>query len=228
MRGTRSTLEEWIETRRLISDERRNWALGRQTLQDQIDVVKDQIESFRARIAEAEASIAEADEKRAELMEQAEQLKALSGDLATIAANLETRTKGLLPRLPEPLLERIKPLSQQLPTSPSETELGLGQRFGTLAVVLKAINKFHREITVTSEVRQLQDGSSAEVAALYVGLGGGYYVDANRTVAGVGAPTTAGWVWRPAHEAAADIGSAIAMQKNEIAAKFVKLPVSID
>ena len=36
------------------------------------------------------------------------------------------------------------------------------------------------------------------------------------------------WVWREANEAAAEIGLAIAIYKNEKPASFVRLPIRID
>jgi len=65
--ATRAALEKWTETRRIISQERRDWALGREMLTSRIDVVKRQIESLREKIDDAEATAAEADRKRVDL-----------------------------------------------------------------------------------------------------------------------------------------------------------------
>jgi hypothetical protein len=89
------------------------------------------------------------------------------------------------------------------------------------------VNKFNREITVTSEVRTLADGNVAEVTALYIGLGQVYYVGANGTVAGVGRPSQNGWKWEPANDTADRISDAIAILKNEKVADFVPLPVKV-
>ena len=58
---TRTALQKWVETRRIISDEKRDWALGRETLVNRIELVRREIDSLRSRIADAEESIAEAD-----------------------------------------------------------------------------------------------------------------------------------------------------------------------
>ena len=55
---------------------------------------------------------------------------------------------------------------------------------------------------MTSEVRSFRDGNTAEVTALYLGIGQGYYVSASGTVAGVGTATADGWVWTPANDRA--------------------------
>ena len=85
----------------------------------------------------------------------------------------------------------------------------------------------YSEILVTSEVRALPDGSSAEVTAIYLGLGQGYYSGANGSIAGVGTATEEGWEWTPADDAAPEIARVVAILKNEEAAAFVQLPVEI-
>ena len=44
---TRKALEKWVETRRLIAEEKRDWALGREMLQQRIELVQREIESDR-------------------------------------------------------------------------------------------------------------------------------------------------------------------------------------
>jgi len=223
--GAREALERWVETRRVLSAEQRDWALGREMLEDRIALVQREIESLRGRIADAEESIADADRKRGELIEANERLQQASSSLTGKAATLEGRTRGLLTRLPDPIRERVKPLSQRLPEDPEATELSLSQRFQNVVGILNEVNKFNREITVTSEVRSLPDGSAAEVAALYVGIGQAYYVSNDGRAAGAGGPGEQGWTWTPAEAAAPEIARAIAILKNEQVAGFVLVPV---
>jgi FtsZ-binding cell division protein ZapB len=225
--GTRAALEKWVEIRRLISREQRDWALGKEVLLDRIDLVKREIETLKTRIREAEESIAEADKKRSELVDENEHLKQASATLKATAATLETRTKALLVRLPDPIKERVKPLSQRIPEDPSETKLSLSERYMNVVGILNAANKFNREITVTSEVRTLGNGKTAEVTALYVGIGQAYYVSADKTAAGYGTVSGDGWIWTPANDAAEEVARAIAILKNEDVADFVLLPVRI-
>jgi FtsZ-binding cell division protein ZapB len=223
----RDVLEKWVETRRVISKERRDWTLGREMVEDRIRLVQREIESLRARIGDAEKSIADADRKRADLVETNEKLKSASSALGHTVGALETRTRELLKRLPDPIRERVKPLSQRIPEKPEETKLSLSERFQNVVGLLNEVNKFNRDVTVTSEVRKLDNGTTVEVTALYVGIGQGYYVTAKGDAAGVGVPSAEGWVWTPANDAAARIAEAIAILKNEKAAEFVRLPVRI-
>lgn len=225
--GARTALERWVETRRILSAERRDWQLGRELMKERIELVRREIESLRASVGEAEDGIAEADRKRAELLAESERLTAASAVLGEAVAGLETRTRTLVARLPEPLRERVRPLTQQFPDDPEDTELGLSQRYQNVVGTLNAVNKFNREVSAWSEVRTLADGSASEVTALYVGIGQGWYVNANGDVAGIGTASDEAWTWQPANEHAAAVAEAVAIQRGERPPAFVLLPISI-
>lgn len=224
----RAALEQYVETRRIISEEKRDWALGREMLDDRIDLVRREIESLREKIGRAEASIAEADTKRGELLADNERQKATAAGLEASIGLMEDRTRALLGRLPETLREKVAPLSQRLPKAGEPSGLSLSERFQNVVGVLNEINKFHREITVTSEVRDLPDGTTAEVTVMYVGISQAYYVNGDGTTAGVGSGGADGWIWKPADAYATEIAQAISIRKNEGIAAFVPLPLAID
>lgn len=226
--GTRAALEKYVETRRILSAEERDWQLGRELLGERIELLQGEIESLRGKITDAKASIAEAEKKRAGLAEESERLAAGAKVLGAVIIALETRTKELLQRLPDPIRERVAALSQSIPEKPEETELRLGVRFQNVVGILNEVDKFQREVALTSEVRTLSDGTSAEVTALYLGIGQSYYATANGSSAGVGRPTAEGWAWEEENEAAALVLEAIAVSKNEQAAHFVRLPIRIE
>lgn len=225
--AARAVLEKWVETRRIISQEKRDWQLGQELLNQRIDLVEGEIEALRDKIAEAQQSVTDTDLKRDELVQENERLKDASAMLAGAVKTLEARTTTLLQRLPDPIRERVKPLSQRMPDDPDDTTLSLSERFQNVVGVLNEINKFNREITVTSEVRSLADGNSAEVTALYLGIGPAFYVGANGTIAGAGTSSDTGWLWTPADRYAAQVAGAVAILNNEQPASFVKLPVEI-
>lgn len=225
---TRTLIEQWVETQRAISKEKKDWTLGKEMLNERISVVEDEITSLREKIAQTQASISEADKKRAELVQENDKLKTASTTLVDIVTSLESGIQALDRRLPDPIKALIKPLSQRLPKDPNETKLSLSQRFQNVIGILDAVNKFNREITVNSEVRTLSDGTAVEVTALYIGLGQAYYTGRNGTVAGVGRPGANGWQWESADDAADQVTAAIDILKNEKVADFVLLPVKIE
>lgn len=224
----RTALEKWVETRKLISKERRDWELGKEMLEDRIELVRDEIASLREKIESAQSSIAEADEKREELIAENEGLKRAAETIHASVAGLEARTKGLLTRLPEPVTDKVKALIQRLPEDPETTEQAITQRFLNVIGILNETNRFNRQITVASEVRTLDDGALAEVTALYVGIGQAYYSRAKGNVAGMGRATAEGWTWTAANDSAAEIARAIAIFQAEEGADFVRLPAEID
>lgn len=227
LENTRAIIEKWVETRRIISQEKHDFQLAKEMLSERIELVKREISTLRGKIDETKKNITDADQKRGELLEENDKLKDASLSLNSTINKLESETKKLLKRLPDPIKERVKPLSQRIPEKPDETKLSLGERFQNVVGVLNEVNKFNREITLTSEVRDLPDGTSTEVTALYIGIGQGYYVNGSGTVAGIGTSSPDGWVWSPANDAGEEISKAIAILKNEAPASFVKLPLEI-
>ena len=224
---TQTALEKWIETKRIISKEKHDFALSKEMLNERIELVRREIESLHGKIADAEKSIAEADKKRASLIQENEKLKEASASLGDTLVILEKNLKRFLRRLPDPIRQRIKPLTQRLPGDKEESKLSQAERFQNVVGILNEVDKFNREITAASEVRDLPDGSAVEVTAVYVGLGQAYYAGADGSVAGIGTVSGSQWVWKPENEAAPQIADVIAILKNEKAASFVRIPVEI-
>jgi hypothetical protein len=218
-------LSRWIETRRAISKEKQEWVVGRDLLQNQIDVRQREIEAMRAKIAQARASLSEADRKREELVLGHEAQLATSEALARSVSELEARTLALLSKLPASVRDKVKPLSQAITMNPDQAARGLGLRFQNVVGILNFLDKAQREVNVTSEVRPLDDGSSAEVTALYLGLGQAYYVGMNGTIGGLGHAGPTGWTWTARNESAKAISDAIATHKGEQVARFILLPL---
>jgi len=225
--GTRAALEKWAEASRLASKEKKEWRLGKETLRDRIDLLRREVAAMQQRITDAEASIAEADKKRGELVVEDEMRKATESQLVRRVAQLEQGVLSLLPRLPEPLREQIKPVSQLIPLQPEATKTRVEERYRNVLYVCKQVHKWNREITLKSEVHTQPDGSSVEVTVMYIGIGQGYFTGGGGKVAGTGSATPNGWLWTSDRELGADIAAAIAILKNERVAAFVRLPVQI-
>ncbi|MCS7049088.1 MAG: DUF3450 domain-containing protein [Verrucomicrobiae bacterium] len=224
---TRTALSKWIETRQIISKERQQWQFEKQMLTERAELLEREIDSLQQRIAEAQTSIGEADKKRGELLAENDALKQHGQQLQELATRLEGRLGELLPRLPPPLTERIKLLTQRLPSKPGETKLSVSERFQNIIGILNEITRFQREITVATETRALEEGRVAEVKTVYLGLGQAYYVTNRGDAAGVGRPGPTGWQWQRADELAGEIQQAIAILQNERVATYLPLPVEV-
>ena len=222
---TRDALEKWVETRRTIGVERRDWALGKDLLDSRIDVLDRELKTLADRTKEVDATLTEADRKRDTLAQEAGTLKDASAQLAAMAAQLETKVKALVKRFPTPLAEKLKPLTQRLPEDSTSTTLSLAVRFQNVVGIINEANRFNREITQSSEIRKLADGSSVEVTAVYLGLAQGYYVGAGGRIAGIGRGAPEGWTWTESNDNGPAIERIVAILRNQKPAAFVPIPV---
>ncbi len=223
----RAKLEQWVETRRIISKEQREWELAREMLASRIDVVQREIESLREKIGETEQDIAQAEQTRNELQSRNERLKEASAALERTLMDLESGVRRLVARLPDSVLKEIRQLTQQLPEEGGETDQPMSNRFGYVLGILQQVNKFHSEVRTASEVRRIAEGRSAEVTTVYLGLGQAYYVGTNGRVAGLGTASAESWVWEPADSAAEEVAAAVAILDGEQVARFVRVPLEV-
>ena len=227
MEDTRAVLQQWVETRKLISAEKADWELGKQLMNDRIGLLEREIDGLKTRIEEMDVSIAESQGTEQTLNAQNDELKAASVTLRERVTALEARVKELLKRMPQQILDQTAPLAQSIPEDPNDTELSLSVRYRNIVGILNLINKFNTEIHIKSEMRELANGRTADVLVLYFGIGQAYYVTDDQSAAGIGTVGEEGWTWIPANEHAAAIAQAIAVYNNEEPAAFVKLPVEI-
>jgi len=224
---TRQTVEQWVETRNLASKERRDWQLGKEAMSARMELLRREIATMQQRTADANKSVATADEQRAGRLAENEQRKAAGERAMARVQALETKLLAVLPRLPEPLQKRIAPLTQQLTGPAADNKASLGERWQNVIGALGEIDKWNREVVVTSEVRAVGDGQSVEVTVLYLGLGQAFYASSNGRFAGRGAADASGWKWQRDDAIAADVLRTIAVWKNEQVAAFVRLPVQV-
>ena len=141
---------------------------------------------------------------------------------------LEARARELDKALPPPARDRIQPLVQRIPEDPETTKSSLSERFQNIVGALDQVNRFHREISVTNEVRTLDGGTSAEVTVVYLGVSKAFYVSTDKTQAGIGTAGPDGWTWESANASAAEIAKAIGILQDGKAAEYVHVPVRID
>lgn len=224
---TRNALEEMVQTKVLIAQTKREWEVDQELLADRIELVKGEIADLKASIEAAAKNAAETQAKLEELREEDNALKEAAAGLAGIVGGLEQRTKDLIPRLPAPISETIRPLSQALPENPKESKASLTERFPRLLGVLNQINKFHRDIHPVPERVALESGDFAEVTALYLGLGQAFYATADGLHAGVGVPLADGWEWQHADHAATEIARAIDIYRKTTEAGFSRVPLTL-
>ena len=225
--ATRAALEEWMEQRRLIAKLRAEWDEGREILQARIDVTETEIADLRERIAKAEEGISGFEEQRSKLERDKERLKEASSSLESQIGPLEQQTRELVARLPHPLQEKLKALTQRIPENPENTELGLGLRFQNIVGILDMANKFNNEVADFPETLTLAEGKRAEVTAIYIGVGQAYYLSDDGKSAGIGFGGSEGWTWRPQDDIAPQVRQLLDILGGQKAAEFVTVPMRV-
>ncbi len=224
--GARASLAKWVETQQLIAKEKQEWQDGKLILQSRIDAVNGEIAALKERMGETRRTAAEANQKKAGEVAQNEALQRAGSELATWVAGLESGLKTLETRLPEPLLQKVKPLYDRMPADARATNVSLAERYQNVAGILNEVGKFNNEITMVTEVRTLSDGKPAEVRTVYVGLAQAYFVSPKGD-AGIGRPGESGWGWSAAREIAPQIEQVVEVLQNKAKPHFVSLPVKV-
>lgn len=227
LQSSRDTVAKWVETQQILAREKKDWQDGKDLLERRIELLESEIRGLETKVSESRGTLGEADRRRYEIVSEGESLRVATAALADRVGRLEEKVRTLLSRSPEPLRDRVAPLSQRLPAAGTPTTISLGERFQNVIGVLNEVNKFQRDVTVASEIRALSDGSRVEVQALYLGLGQGYYVTIDGSAAGVGAPSDEGWSWTQANELAPSVRQAISILQNESVPAYVPLPVTL-
>lgn len=225
---TRDVLDRWVETRQLISEEKSDWKVEQSILGDTVQLLSSELERLEKALVDLEASATAADEDRTQLAAEKETLSAAADVVISNIGTLETQLKSIIHTLPEPLINKIKPLIRRLPDDPTQTKLSLGERVQNIVGILSQADKFNTTLTQTSESREMTSGKIVEVRTLYWGLAIAYYVDASGEYAGIGFPGAEGWEWPQIAGAGVQIRQLIDIYEGSGDIQFVEVPARIN
>jgi hypothetical protein len=223
----RANLEKWVETRQLISRTKAEWQADQEILEQTIQLFDRELKSVEEQMAKLATNSMQVDKERA----QAEALLRSSSDsldrARQFAADCEGQLKQLLPRLPLPLQDMLKPFWARLPADTTNTKMAVTERIQVLVGILNELDKFNNAVSIFSEKRKNEKGEEVAVETVYVGLGTAYFVNDANDFAGVGAPGANGWEWTIKPGLAPSVREVIRIYRNERPAKFVALPAVI-
>ncbi|MCX8091614.1 MAG: DUF3450 domain-containing protein [Verrucomicrobiae bacterium] len=225
--AARTALEQWVQTRQLISKTRSDWQADRELLEQSIRMFERELQSLGDQLGNVSTNRTRADEEREAALAQQRELHAALERARELAGALEQRVRALAPAFPPPLLEKVQPLLQRIPADPAATKAGPVERLQTVVGLLNEVDKFNAAVTVVNEVRKNPAGAEVQVETIYVGLAQAYFVDKAGQYAGVGVPSRQGWQWTERRELVEPIRKALAVYKNTTPAAFVALPVQI-
>lgn len=222
----RATLEKWVETRQLAAKARSDWRSDKETLEQTVQLYERELRSVEEQMAKVSTNNTQIDKERAE----AAALKATSTQsldrAAEFAAGLEGQLKMLVPRLPAPLQEILKPQLNRLPSG-ANTRMSPAERMQAVIGILNELDKFNNAVSVFSEKRTNSKGEEMAVDTVYVGLGAAYFVNQSNDFAGTGTSGPKGWEWASHPEIASSVREVVRTYRNEQPARFVSLPAVI-
>ncbi len=224
---TRSNFKEWVELKKLISEEKNDWAVEKETLQESIDLLEAEIDKLKLAIEKQEEDASAADTERVELTASEDALKAASAIVKDSIGDLEAQTLELVKYLPEALRQKLNVITQQIPRNKREMDAStLSKRIVNVVAIITEIEKFNSQITVFNEIQEI-GGESVRVDTLYIGLSVAYYVDGTESEAGYMIPAKDEWTKVQDNSLAKPIADAVAMQKREMPVEFVNLPLQV-
>lgn len=228
--SARSTLEKWVEARRVLAEERAEWLADEKTLNDDIAFLKNEIEGLRKAVDDSMQEMTTADSEQSELEESIAAQEQAVAVIERAVPGLEKQILALSTIFPSVFQEKVATQLRRIPDPDSGIALDvtLGDRIQNIISLLNNIEYFNKVITPSSELREKDNGEIFEVKTLYIGFGQAYFVDENMVNAGYGYPVIGkGWVWQDRPEIAEAVGLAVLAADNRHPAEFVNVPVEI-
>lgn len=224
---TRSTLKEWVELKKLVSEEKSKWRVEKEILNQSIELLTKEIEKLGEQVESMQEEADAAQLERQSLNSEETELKKAAAVIDDVASDIERDLLELVDYFPDSLKKKLKLLTEQMPKTPKAAErLGLSTRIQYVIGILGEIEKFNKQISVEETMQRVGD-SDVAVKTMYIGLAVAYYVDGTRTIAGILTPAKGGWVKESRDDLANDIATAIAVYEREETAQFVNLPIKV-
>lgn len=225
---TRALVAKWVEARKLIAREKRDWADEKAMMTQLIARYESELETVDKEIEEAQSSADKAQKEREALLAENDDLIESADRMETLVAGLEKRLRGVLKLFPEPLMrDQLERLVKQMPENSDDTRASLSARLQLIVAILQEAQKFNSGIAVVSEIRENEAGEDVQVETIYLGLAYAYFVDQSEKFAGFGVPGEEEWEWTVAPELGARIAKTLAQYNESAPASYTPLPVTV-
>lgn len=226
--GFRAKLEKWVEAREILSKERSDWIVEKESLRATRDLLAQEKKALEGEIAEFEKLDQGAGDERRELLISRGEYQRGTQFLEEHLVELERQVLDLLPQLPEPLQVRLEPLVVQIPEDPESAAIGVGQRLMNVLGVLAQAEKFNGTATLVGETRAVRGEQKVQIRTLYWGLSQAIYVDAKGEHAGLGRPTEKGWTFFEEASIASDAKLLLDIYEGKVdTISFIPIPVEV-
>lgn len=223
----RATLEKWVEARQQISKAKSDWQADKETTQQTVLLFERELKSVAEQMSKVSTNTVQVGKERAE--SEALQMASKEGleRAKQFVTGFEKEITGLLPRLPLPLQDIVRPLINRMPADAATTKMTVAERVQVVIGILNEMDKFNNGVTIFSEKRKNDKLEELSVETVYVGLGAAYFVSDSGDFAGMGTAGPNGWEWTTKPELGEPVREIIRIYKNERPARFVPLPATI-
>lgn len=223
--ATRELIRQWVQTERLISEEKTTWQVEKQRMQELLDLYTKELKLLDEEISKAGSSAELVDERKETFESELKEYRDAQRLLSDTLARLLPRARTLLVQLPEPLLEK---LDADIDLLQAQDALGSPRDvLKSMLAVMAECGRFNRSITVGEETRKLSSGKKMTVDVIYLGLAQAFYASEQGDTAGVGTPGKNGWQWQAKPEFAKDIRKALAVYRKDNPPQLIQLPIQV-
>lgn len=227
LEGTRTTFKEWVGVQKMISQEKNDWKVAKETLQESIELLQQEIEDLEAKIKSFDEQASQSDKARLELKDEETKLKEATSVVQEAIGDIEAQVLDLVDYFPDSLKKKVTPITARIPRTEKDAKgTVLSSRIVNVVGLLNEVDKFNTGVWVEETMQEI-GGEQIQVKTLYVGLAVAYYVDGTNSVAGYLTPAKKGWTKTDDNSLALPISNAIKMAEKELQPDFVNLPFSV-
>ena len=236
--NSRELIRQWVQTERIISEEKTTWQVEKQQMQDLLEIYQQELKLLNEELNVAGSSADLIDENKEKLESGLAQYREAKQILRSSMASLVPRMQKLVGRFPAPLVEELGS-DIDLIRSPQALDKPRDVLKSIIAI-LNAAGSFNRTLTLAEETRILANGKKITVSVLYLGLCRAYYAADVGPLAGTGVPAATaatadtaataaagGWLWTEDGGIADQVRRTIAVHKKSAQPQLVELPVQL-
>ena len=233
--NSRELIRQWVQTERIISEEKTTWQVEKQQMQDLLEIYQQELKLLNEELNLAGSSADLIDQNKEKLESGLAQYREAKQILRSSMASLIPRMQNLVGRFPAPLVEELGS-DIDLIRSPQALDKPRDVLKSIIAI-LNAAGSFNRTLTLAEETRTLANGKKITVSVLYLGLCRAYYAADVGPLAGTGVPAATadtaataaagGWLWTEDGGIADQVRRTIAVHKKSAQPQLVELPVQL-
>lgn len=218
----RVLIQEWMKTERLISEEKKDWAIKQENLQQLIKLYQTEVALIREELDAAGEATKNFDEQTEALKLRVAEFKQERRKLAEKVEQQRQRLITISASFPVPLLKQIETSLLDLKSADVE----LRETVIAMLNVVKTSAQFNRVVTYSEEMQTVgETGEKRQLRVLYLGLGRAYFLSGE--TAGVGTPAKGGWKWAVDDSLEPTMAKAIAVYEKTARPELVNLPVEV-